>query len=183
MGKTICEKIIGEHAGKSVSAGEIVTVNVDYCFAHDASGPLVINYLKDLNRNPFNPKKCIIFIDHVAPSHRAEISNEHAKLRRFAQETGSIFYEAGNGICHQLMVEDFANPGELIIGGDSHTCTIGAVGAFATGMGATDVAVAMALGKTWLRVPETIKVVVNGQLKRGVFAKDVILHVINRLGV
>lgn len=183
MGKNICEKIISEHAGKSVSAGDIVTVKVDYCFTHDASGPLVINYLKELGKPPFNPKRCIIFIDHVVPSHKAEISNEQAKLRRFAQENGLIFYEAGNGVCHQLMVENFASPGELIIGGDSHTCTIGAIGAFATGMGATDVAVAMALGKTWLRVPETIRVIVNGQLKKGVFAKDLILYVINKLGV
>jgi 3-isopropylmalate/(R)-2-methylmalate dehydratase large subunit len=182
MDQTLAEKIISEHASKRVKAGESVVVKVDYVFAHDASGPLVMENLRKLGKPPAEPRKTIIFIDHAVPSPRPEVSNEQAKLRESSFEWGTQFSESGSGICHQIMAEDYASPGDLIIGSDSHTCTAGALGAFATGMGATDVAVAMALGKIWLRVPETFKVVVNGLLQKGVFSKDVILHVIGVLG-
>lgn len=179
----MAEKIIGSHAGKPVAAGEIVITNVDYCFTHDASGPLLIRQLRDAGLTIGAPNRSIVFIDHAVPSPRPELSNDQRTLRLFAEELGTGFHEAGSGICHQLMVEDYAAPGQLILGTDSHTCTEGGLAAFATGMGATDIAVAMALQKTWLRVPETIAVVASGWLRRGVFAKDLILHLIGLLGV
>ena len=183
MGKTIAEKILSEHSGRSLSAGEVAVVKVDYVFTHDASGPLLVKQLKDLGIPKLhNPQRTIIFIDHAVPSPRKEISNEQSSLRRFASESGCRFHEAGSGICHQLIAEYYASPGQIIVGTDSHTVTAGALAAFATGMGATDVAVAAALGKTWLRVPETFRVEVNGELQKGVYAKDIILHLIGLLG-
>jgi len=183
LGKTLAEKILSEHAARPVSAGEVAVVKVDYVFTHDASGPLVIKQLKELGvLKPHDPKRTIIFIDHAVPSPRKEISNEQSTLRRFASEMGCKFYEAGSGICHQLIAEYYASPGQIIVGTDSHTVTAGAFAAFATGLGATDVAVAVALGKTWFRVPETFKVEVNGSLQKGVYAKDIILYLIGLLG-
>jgi len=183
LGKTIAEKILSEHSGRSLSAGEVAVVKVDYVFTHDASGPLLIKQLKDLGIPQLhNAQRTIIFIDHAVPSPRKEISNEQSILRRFASESGCRFHEAGSGICHQLIAEYYASPGQIIVGTDSHTVTAGALATFATGMGATDVAVAAALGKTWLRVPETFKVEVNGELQKGVYAKDIILHLIGLLG-
>ncbi|MEM2883106.1 MAG: 3-isopropylmalate dehydratase large subunit [Nitrososphaerales archaeon] len=183
MGKTIAEKIISEHAERNVSAGETAIVKVDYTFTHDASGPLFIKQLKELGATKLhNPKHTIIFIDHAVPSPRKEISNEQNLLRKFATEAGCIFHEAGSGICHQLIAEYYASPGQIIVGTDSHTVTAGALTAFATGMGATDVAVAAALGKTWFRVPETFAIQVDGKLQKGVYGKDIILHLIGVLG-
>ena len=183
MGKTLAEKIIGEHADKKVVAGETTIVKVDYSFTHDASGPLVAKQIKEMDITQLhNPKQSIIFTDHAVPSPRKEISNEHAKLRKFAEEFKLIFHGEGSGICHQIIAEKYASPGKIIVGTDSHSVMAGAVTSFATGMGATDIAVAMALGKTWLRVPETYKVQVSGKLPKNVYSKDVILHLIKLLG-
>jgi 3-isopropylmalate/(R)-2-methylmalate dehydratase large subunit len=182
LAKTMSEKIIGEHAGRSVSAGETVIATVDLCFTHDASGPLLISQLKELGLNVANPRNAVFFIDHAVPAPRRENANDQKLLRDYARKIGANFSEAGNGICHQLIAEDYALPGQIILGTDSHTVTAGALGAFATGMGATDMAVAMALGRTWLRVPETIMVNVSGELGKGVFSKDVALYLIGKLG-
>jgi 3-isopropylmalate/(R)-2-methylmalate dehydratase large subunit len=183
LGKTIAEKIIGDHTGRDVSAGENAIVRVDYTFTHDASGPLVIRKLKELGRSTvFNPEKTIMFMDHCVPSHQRDISNDQAFVRSFAKDVGIIFRELGSGICHQLIAEDYASPGDLIVGSDSHTVTAGALGAFATGMGATDIAVVMALGKTWMRVPETHRIIVDGKMPKGVYGKDIILNLIGKLG-
>ena len=184
MGKTMSEKILGQKAGREVSAGEIVVTEVDYVFAHDASGPLTLDQLKTLNiSKPAHPDRTILILDHAVPSPNSTISNNQARLRKWAKETGSRFSEAGEGICHQVMAENYASPGQVVLGTDSHTVTAGALGAFATGMGATDIAVAIGLGKTWLRVPESIKIEVEGALQPGVYAKDVILTAIGKLGV
>ncbi len=183
MGKTITEKIIGEHAGKEVSAGDFVVAAVDSYLLQDGTGPLSVQELRKLGMEKLaNPKQTILFIDHASPSPRSELSNNHVLLRDFARKTGAVLSDVGDGICHQVMSEKHTNPGDIVVGTDSHTCTGGALGAFATGMGSTDVAIAMALGKTWLRVPETYKIHVTGQFSDGVFPKDLILHIIGLIG-
>jgi 3-isopropylmalate/(R)-2-methylmalate dehydratase large subunit len=183
MGKTIAEKIIGEHAGKDVSAGDLAIVKVDLCLLQDGTGPLAVRELQKLGMEKVhNPEGTVIFIDHSSPSPRAELSNDHVLLRSFARKTGSILSDVGCGICHQVMAEDYVNPGDILVGSDSHTCTAGALGAFATGMGSTDVAIAMALGKTWLRVPDSFKIHVTGKFQDGVFPKDLILYIIGMIG-
>ncbi len=183
MGKTIAEKIIGKHAQKEVAAGEIALVNVDVCLTQDGTGPLAIRQLQKINlEKAVNPKRTVLFLDHAAPSPRRELANDHITIRKFTQKTGACLSDVGEGVCHQIIAESYLNPGDILIGADSHTCTGGALGAFATGMGSTDVAVGIALGKTWLRVPETFKVEVFGKLRPGVYPKDIILHLIGTIG-
>jgi 3-isopropylmalate/(R)-2-methylmalate dehydratase large subunit len=184
-GKTLAEKIIGSHtAGGSVSAGEVVIVRVDYTFTHDASGPLLIQQLNKLKNIPseMDKNRTVFFIDHAVPSPTKELSNDQAIVRNHALNNGLILSDAGNGICHQVMAEDYASPGDLILGTDSHSCTSGGLCALGTGMGATDIAVAMKLRKTWLRVPESIRMNIEGRLQSGVFAKDLILKTLSILG-
>ena len=183
MGKTITEKIIGEHADTEVSAGDFVVAKVDSYLLQDGTGPLSIQELEKLGMEELaSPEQTVLFIDHASPSPRAELSNNHVLLRNFARKTGAMLSDVGDGICHQVMAEKYVNPGDIVIGTDSHTCTGGALGAFATGMGSTDVAIAMVLGKTWLRVPETFKIHVTGQFQSGVYPKDLILHIIGLIG-
>jgi len=184
-GQTLAEKIIGAHTGAGrVSAGEVVIVKVDYTFSHDAAGPLLINQINKLKAGSINTAKdrTIFFIDHAVPSPTKELSNDQATVRNYAMNNDMILSDAGNGICHQVMAEDYSAPGDLIVGTDSHTCTSGGLAAFATGMGATDIAVAMKLRKTWMRVPESMKVNLIGHSPRGVFAKDLILKTLSILG-
>jgi 3-isopropylmalate/(R)-2-methylmalate dehydratase large subunit len=182
MGKTLAEKIIGEHAGKEVSAGDIVVAAVDVAAVQDGTGPLAVQQLEKMGLvQAKNPERTVLFIDHAAPSPHKDLSNAHKILRDFAKKTGVDLSEVGTGVCHQRLVEDYVNPGDILIGADSHTCTSGALGAFATGMGSTDVAVGIALGKTWLRVPETIRINVTGEFKEGVCAKDLILYLIGKI--
>ena len=183
MGKTLAEKILSAKSDTDVYAGNIVVVPLDLVFVQDSTGPLTLRQLNESNLNTIhNPKRTILFIDHSAPSPIKELSNDHIFLRSFAEEKGAILSEIGEGVCHQIVAESFARPGDIIVGADSHTVTAGALAAFATGMGSTDIAVAMALGKTWLRVPETIKIIVHGRFAKGVCAKDLILHLIGHIG-
>lgn len=183
MGLTLVEKILSEHAGKEVHADELIISKVDVCAVQDGTGPLTVQEFKKLGKEKLNnPERTILFIDHASPSPRKELSNTHMVLRDFSKEYGAVLSDIGEGVCHQRLVETFVNPCEVLVGADSHTCTSGALGAFATGMGSTDVAVAMALGKTWLKVPRTFKIVINGKLKDGVFSKDLMLHIIGLIG-
>ena len=183
MGLTLVEKIISEHAGKTVHAGELVISKVDVTAVQDGTGPLTVQEFKKLGVNKLNnPQRSILFIDHASPSPRKELSNTQIVLREFSKEYGAVLSDVGAGVCHQRLVETFVNPGEVLVGADSHTCTSGALGAFATGMGSTDVAVAMALGKTWLKVPATFKIVVNGKFKPGICSKDLMLYLIGMIG-
>ncbi len=183
MGLTLVEKILSEHADKEVHAGELIVSRVDVCAVQDGTGPLTVQEFKKLGKDRLkNPEKTILFIDHASPSPRKELSNTHTVLREFSKEYGAILSDVGKGVCHQRLIEDYVNPAEVLVGADSHTCTSGALGAFATGMGSTDVAIAMAIGKTWLKVPKTIKICVNGEFKKDVCAKDLILHLIGLIG-
>ncbi|HUK51083.1 MAG TPA: aconitase/3-isopropylmalate dehydratase large subunit family protein [Terriglobales bacterium] len=178
----MAEKLIGSHTAKgSVTAGEVVIVRVDYTFSHDAAGPLLIQQLAQLKGTP-DKNHTIFFIDHGVPSPTKELANDQATVRNYASVNGLILSDTGNGICHQVIAEDYASPGDLLVGTDSHSCTCGGLCAFGTGMGATDIAIAMKLRKTWLRVPESIKINVEGRLPRGVFAKDLILKTLSILG-
>ncbi len=180
---TLAEKILSKAAGKEVGAGDVTVVAVDVAMIQDGTGPLAVRQLEKAGMvRVANPNKTVLFLDHAAPSPRKELSNDHRALREFAGKTGCRLSEVGEGVCHQLIVEKYAAPGQVIIGADSHTCTAGALGAFATGMGSTDVAVGMALGQTWFRVPETFRVLVRGSFPPGVHPKDLILHLIGLLG-
>ena len=183
MGMTLAEKIISEHAGKEVHAGELVIADVDVAAVQDGTGPLTVQEFKKLGIPKLkNPERSILFIDHASPSPRKELSNTHSVLREFSKEYGAVLSDVGAGVCHQRLVETFVNPGEILVGADSHTCTSGALGAFATGMGSTDIAVAMALGKTWLKVPATFKIEVTGKFKPGICSKDLMLYLIGMIG-
>jgi len=183
LGKTISEKIISEHVERDVKPGEFVVAKVDVVMAQDGTGPLSVGELKKMNmERVFDKENSILFIDHASPSSRKELSNSQKLLREFSRKTGAFLSDVGEGVCHQRLVEDWVNPGNLVVGADSHTCTSGALGAFATGMGSTDVALAFALGKVWLKVPETHRFIIKGELPEGVYSKDVILHIIGKIG-
>lgn len=182
MGKTIAEKIISSHAGRDVKPNDITVVDVDVVMAQDGTGPLTVSQLKKMRFDKVrNPEKSIFFIDHASPSPRKELSNSHTVLREYAGNAGMVLSEVGEGVCHQILVESFVSPGDIVIGADSHTCTSGAIAAFATGMGSTDIAVGFALAKTWLMVPPTIKVNFNNNMAKGVYTKDLIIHLIGKI--
>ncbi len=183
MGKTLAEKILSQNSGSDACAGDIVIAKVDLAFLQDGTAPLALRQLATSGlEGVSNPKRVVFFIDHASPSPTRELANDHALVRDFALKNGAQLCDIGEGICHQIIVESYANPGEVIVGADSHTVTAGALGAFATGMGSTDVAIAIASGKTWLRVPESFKVVISGSFKEGVYAKDLSLHLIGIIG-
>ena len=183
MGKTLAEKILSQKSGSDAKAGDIVIAKVDLGFAQDTTGPLTVRQFQTSGFEKLaNQSKTILFIDHAAPSPNLELSADHILLRNFARQTGCLIYDVGEGICHQIVAESLAKPGDVIVGADSHTVTAGALGAFATGMGSSDVAIVFGLGKTWFRVPESIKIAVSGDFQKGVFAKDLILYLIGKLG-
>lgn len=186
MAKTIAEKIFSEKSGQDAYAGDIVIAEIDQIALQDGTAPLAIKQVKALGLEKDNIKGARVthfFVDHAAPSPRKELSNDQKFIREFALEVGADFNRPGEGIIHQIMVERYVNPGDLVVGADSHTCTYGALGAFSTGMGSTDVAIAIALGKNWFRVPETFRIEVSGSLPHGVYAKDLMLKIIGELGV
>ena len=182
MGQTLAQKILSSHAGHDVQFNELVIANVDVCATQDGTGPLAIKEFKKLGKPLYNPKRTILFIDHAAPSPRKELSNAHVTIREFAKEYDAVLSDIGCGVCHQRLVEEYVNPGEILVGADSHTCTSGALGAFATGMGSTDIAVSMAFGKTWFKVPQSFKVEVTGKFQPNVCSKDLMLYLIGLIG-
>ncbi|MES0278325.1 MAG: 3-isopropylmalate dehydratase large subunit [Dehalococcoidales bacterium] len=184
---TLVEKILAAHAGKGrVSPGEFLNVRVDVILANDITAPIAIREFKRLGlKKVFDPQKVVMVPDHFVPTKDIASAEQVKVMRQFAQEQGVIFFETGQmGIEHVLLHEQgLVLPGDVIIGADSHTCTYGALGAFATGMGSTDIAAAMAIGDIWMKVPPTIKFVYQGQLPRWVGGKDLILNTIGRIGV
>ena len=184
MGKTIAEKILSKHSKRNLKAGDFAICNVDFCLSQDGTSMLVIERIKELGiKRLHNPKKYCMIIDHSAPSPKAAVSLVHKKMRDFSDEFNSGVYDVGCGVCHQVVLEEAkALPGNLVIGADSHTCTYGALGALACGVGSTDLAITIACGKNWFRVPETIKIVLKGKIPPGVYAKDIILYIIKTFG-
>jgi len=181
MGKTIAEKILSKHAGRELSAGDFAICGVDFAFGQDGTSAIIIDRVRDLGAAELKTKFCMV-IDHSAPSPNEGVSRVHKKMRDFSQEYHAPLYDIGCGVCHQVIPESGqVLPGDLVLGADSHTCTYGALGAFSTGVGSTDLAVAITTGKNWFKVPESFKILVKGNLRKGVFAKDIILHIITSL--
>jgi 3-isopropylmalate/(R)-2-methylmalate dehydratase large subunit len=179
MGMTLAEKILSQHAGRDVKPGEIIVADIDGTVSHDANRPLALEAFERMEGSAlFDPKRVVQVIDHHYPAPGEANAAVHQKIRKMTSQLGCKLYE-GEGICHVVLPENgYVLPGDLIVGTDSHTCTNGAVGAFATGVGSTDMGVVLITGKLWFMVPETIKMNVVGTLPPGVFAKDIILHII-----
>ena len=183
MGKTIAEKILSAKSDSDVRAGDIVVARVDLAFVQDTTGPLTVRQFRAAGfKTLASALQAAVFLDHAAPSQSREMSNDHLLLREFAAQTGALLSEVGEGVCHQLVAEFLAKPGDLIVGTDSHTVTAGGLGAFACGMGSSDVAIVLGLGKTWFRVPETFLIELTGKFDKGVNAKDLILYLIGKIG-
>lgn len=185
MAQTISEKILSQHAGKPVKAGDIAIVRVDGVMATDATAPFAIKAFRQMGgKKLWDSERVSLIIDHASPAPNETVANLHKLMRDFSAEMGCRLYDIGEGICHQLMVENaHVKPGDLFLGADSHTPTYGALNAFGIGVGSTDLAATMLTGKTWLKVPKTIKITLNGELKKGVSAKDLILFLVKELGV
>lgn len=181
-GQPLAERILSDKLGRRVRPGDFAVVPVDLAYVQDGTGPLTFRQMEAMGlRRAANPGRTIVFIDHASPPPRKELAADHVFLREVARTHGLVLSDVGGGVCHQVAFESFVRPGDVVIGADSHTVMGGAMAAFATGMGSTDVAVAIGLGKTWLRVPETMKFHVSGSLGKGVYAKDLILKVIGDL--
>jgi len=184
---TIAEKILAAHSGRDrVSPGDFVNVSVDVVLANDITGPLSINEFERLGVDRvFDPQKVVMVQDHFIPNKDIPSAIQAKALREFSRKHGVVYYEVGRaGIEHVLLPQEgIVGPGQVIIGADSHTCTYGALGAFATGMGSTDIAVTWATGDTWMKVPPTIKFVLHGRLQPWVGGKDLILHIIGEIGI
>ncbi|KXA98870.1 3-isopropylmalate dehydratase [candidate division MSBL1 archaeon SCGC-AAA259J03] len=186
MGMTIVEKILAEKAGREkVSPDEVVRAKIDRAMANDITAPLTVDALEEIGTEKvWDPEKIIIILDHQAPPTTIEAAQDHAMLREFAeQQKISNFYGSFEGVCHQIMVEKaHALPGQLIVGADSHTCTYGALGAFSTGIGSTDMAAVFAEGELWFKVPQTVKIEIEGELKERTMPKDLTLTVVGDVG-
>jgi 3-isopropylmalate/(R)-2-methylmalate dehydratase large subunit len=183
----ITEKILAKASGKkTVHSGEIVDANVDMVMVHDLTGPLAVEAFKKIGvQKVWDNQKVVVILDHQVPAESVKAAELHKTMRQFAKDQKLRIYDVGRGgICHQVMPEKgHVVPGTVIVGADSHTCTHGAFGAFATGIGSTEAAAVFATGKIWLKVPEAIKVNVTGQFQKYVTPKDLILSIIGRMGV
>lgn len=186
MGMTMAEKILAAHAGKDrVEPGDLVNVKVDVVMANDVTAPIAIEQFRRLGvRRVFDPERVVFVPSHFVPNKDIASAEQAKKMREFARESGVVYYEQGQaGIEHILLpYKGHVVPGDVYCGADSHTCTVGALGAFATGMGSTDIAVAMATGEIWMKAPETMRFVYHGRLGPWTRSKDLILHTIGRIG-
>ena len=180
MSQTLSEQILSHAAGRTVHAGELVVVEPDVVMSHDSLTPSIIKIMQDELgvANVKNPDQLVMVLDHVVPAATVGTANSQNLVRRFAQEQGIRLFDVGRGICHQVLVEEkIAAPGKIVLGSDSHSTGYGSVGAFGSGMGSTDVALIWATGRTWLRVPETVRVDVSGRFGPGIDAKDLALKI------
>ena len=188
MGSTIAEKILGAHAGVRAKAGDIVVAHVDFAMMHDARAPNALRMVEKLIAGresgalPYASRAALV-ADHYSPPPNVEAANTHVAMRAFAMRHGAVMYDVGDGICHQVLPENgHFTSGDLVVGTDTHCTTYGAFNAFGTGVEGTDVAAVMQTGKLWFRVPETLRIELDGPLQPGVWAKDVTLHMLGRLG-
>ncbi|MFH1790976.1 MAG: 3-isopropylmalate dehydratase large subunit [Candidatus Omnitrophota bacterium] len=183
MGRTIAEKIISRHAGRDVKANEIAIVSVDFCFGQDGTSSLIIDSFGKLGqKNVFDNARFAMVIDHSSPSPNIGVSAIHKGIRDFAAEKHVRLFDAGEGVCHQLIPErGYVTSGDLVLGADSHTCTYGALNVLSTGVGSTDLAITVASGKNWFKVPESVRITVDGKLPAGVFSKDMVLYMIGNI--
>ncbi len=183
MGMTIAEKIIARAAGvPEVKPNDIHTVALDYMMSNDGTTHLTIDMYNKLKHPRIaDPDKVVFIVDHNIPAENPKTAAVHKKMREFARANNIKMYE-GKGVCHQIMFEDFVQPGQLIFGADSHTCSYGALGAFGTGVGCTDFLYAMVTGSSWVMVPETLRFNLHGKLREGVYPRDLILTIIGDIG-
>jgi len=185
LGKTFAEKIFAIKSDKEeISVGEIVTASPDVLMCSAVTFAIAIEQFRRLGvKKVWDPDKIVVILDHFIPAPTMQVANNHKLIREFVKEQGiKRFYDIREGICHQVMVEKcHALPGMLILGKDSHTTSYGAIGAFSSGIGATETAIILATGNLWLRLPESVKILVKGKLPKGIFAKDVILKIIHDL--
>jgi 3-isopropylmalate/(R)-2-methylmalate dehydratase large subunit len=183
----ITEKILAKASGKKiVHPGEIIDANVDMVMTHDLTGPLAVEAFKKIgSQKVWDNKKIVVILDHQVPAESVKAAELHKTMRDFAKDQKLTIYDVGRGgVCHQVMPEKgHVTPGTVIVGSDSHTCTYGAFGSFATGIGSTEAAAVMATGKIWFKVPPTIKLDIKGKFKNHVYPKDLILNIIGNLGV
>lgn len=180
----VIEKILAAHSREAmVYPGKIIDVTLDSVMANDATACLAIDIFKNELKADwvFDPERVVLVMDHYTPSSSIAAADSHNKMRKFASEQGLRYVYDGAGVCHQLMMEHHVRPGQVIVGADSHTCTYGALGALATGMGSTDVAVAWKEGRIWMKVPEAVRITVTGEWPVHVHAKDLILKIIGDL--
>jgi len=188
MGMTITEKILAAHAGKdTVRPGELINAKIDVVMCHDVTTPPAVSMLEKQGMDRvFDREKIVVIPDHFVPNKDIKSAELAKRLRAWVKKNGiENYYEVGrNGVCHVVLPEDgWVLPGAVIVSGDSHTCTHGALGAFSTGVGSTDLAAAIYSGELWFKVPRSMKIVLDGALAKGVYSKDVILEVIRRIGV
>jgi 3-isopropylmalate/(R)-2-methylmalate dehydratase large subunit len=182
MGRTIVEKILSNAGGCSdLSAGDIVDASVSFLMTNDAVAELTLAAFESIHSEIWDKDRIAIILDHYIPASSVNAARVHKLLRDFCRNNGVRLFDQ-QGVCHQLMVENFVWPGDVVIGTDSHTCTYGGLGAFATGMGSTDGAAIMASGKIWLKIPESIRIELRGSLPDHVHSKDLILKIIGDLG-
>ena len=183
---TIAEKILSRASGQGkVQAGDIVMADIDIAVMHDLTGPLAVESFEKIGTEKvWDPSKIVIPFDHQVPADSLDSANNHILMRKFVKEQKiENFYDVNEGVCHQVLPEKgHVIPGTVIVGADSHTTTYGALGAFSTGIGSTDMAMVLSTGQLWFKVPETIQFNINGQLKKNTSAKDVILHIIGQVG-
>lgn len=184
MSMTLAEKIIARAAGvDAVKPGDIHTVTLDRMMSNDGTTHLTVDMYNNKLKVPriADPARIVFIMDHNVPAENPKTAEAHKKMRNFAKENGIRLYE-GAGVCHQIMMEDYVCPGELIFGADSHTTSYGALGAFGTGVGCTDFLYGMVSGTSWVMVPETIRFNLHGKLREGVYARDLILTIIGDIG-
>ena len=183
---TMSEKILAKASGNDeVEAGDIIIANIDVAMTHDLTGPLSVQSFEKIGAEKvWDSTKIVIPFDHQVPADSIDSANNHILMREFVKKQNiKHFYDVNAGVCHQILPElGHVVPGEVIVGADSHTCTHGALGAFATGIGSTDMAMVFAEGNLWFKVPETNRFNITGELNRNVYAKDVILHIIGEMG-